>query len=152
MTNYLTASKWLRPLFICLLLTACGKTDFVTATGNSGNFSDYQGQWIVINYWAIWCKPCIEEIPELNKLASENSKRLVVFGVDFDQSQGQKLAQAIDKLGISFPVLQKNPAALLNIEPPKVLPTTLLINPQGQVTHTLVGPQTEASILRLMHL
>lgn len=132
-------------LFSTLALSACEQRpshDFQDHTGNTGRFSQFQGKWLVINYWATWCKPCIEEIPELNTLAQEQPSRVAVLGVDFDQQQGDQLQQAISKLAIAFPVLLQDPATHFGYPRPTVLPTTIILDPQGNLHRTLLGPQT----------
>ena len=110
--------------------------------------SRIEGKWQVINYWATWCGPCITEVPELNDLAHEYSEQLVVLGVDYDApSEADEAMASIEKMGIQFPVLTLDPAISLGIEPPTILPTTILINPDGKVRDVLVGPQTSASLL-----
>ncbi len=101
---------------------------------------------MIINYWAIWCKPCIEEIPELNQFAILQAGKVILFAVDFDQNQGEKLKENSQKLGIEFPVLTSDPAEILGFEHPKVLPTTLIFNPEGKLERTLIGPQTVQSL------
>ena len=133
--------------FAIILLTGCGKSDYQDHQGNSSNFTDHQGKWMVINYWAVWCNPCIEEIPELNHFAEKNSDKVVLFGIDYDDSQGEKLQENINKLGISFPVLINDPAVMLKYKRPDVLPTTLIFNPAGKLHRTLKGPQTEQTLL-----
>jgi thiol-disulfide isomerase/thioredoxin len=143
-------SKFLSCLAILscsLLLSSCSKVDYTDNQGNSGSFSDFQGQWMVINYWATWCKPCIEEMPELNHFSTSQAGKAVVFGVDFDQNTGEKLKQAVTKLNIAFPVLINDPAQLLNYPKPQVLPTTLIFNPEGNLVKTLTGPQTLQTLL-----
>ena len=108
-----------------------------------------QGQWRVINYWAIWCAPCREEIPELNEL--DRSSELVVLAVNYDGKTGDELASQAAEMGISFALLEEDPRVTLNIARPKVLPTTLLVSPDGLVTDTLVGPQTREGLLALWH-
>lgn len=138
---------------LCLVLAACGPApDYRDSHGNSGRFADFRGQWLVINYWATWCKPCIEEIPELNELAATYPDTLALFGVDFDKQQGEPLRQAIAKLGIAFPVLLEDPSGTLAFDYPQVLPTTYLIDPEGKLHKTLKGPQTLASLRRAMSL
>ncbi len=133
-------------LLLSLLLAACSKgIDYRTHGGDSGRFAEHRGQWLVINYWATWCKPCIEEIPELNAFARARDD-VVVFGVDFDQNQGDALQAGIDKLGIRFPVLTQDPSATLGAERPSMLPTTLVFNPRGELHRTLRGPQTHDSL------
>jgi len=101
-------------------------------------------QWNVINYWAIWCKPCREEIPELNQL--NQIENVVVLGVNFDGKVGEALASDVGDLGIAFDIIG-DPAANLNISRPSVLPTTLVLSPEGTLVATLVGPQTAESIM-----
>jgi len=134
-------------VFAFIVLTGCGQSDYQDHQGNSGNFSDHLGQWMLINYWAVWCKPCIEEIPELNHFAEKNSDKVVLFGVDYDGSQAEKLQENINKLGISFPVLINDPATILQYQRPDVLPTTLIFNPEGKLHRSLKGPQTEQTLM-----
>ena len=106
-------------------------------------------QWNVINYWAIWCKPCREEIPELNQL--NQVENVVVLGVNFDGKVGEALISDAVDLGIAFDVID-DPASNLNISRPSVLPTTLVLSPQGTLVATLVGPQTAESIMAYIDL
>ena len=123
-----------------LLLSACDNGT------SSATLASARGHWTVVNYWAEWCKPCIKEIPELNKLASEHAA-IRVFGVNYDGETGELLQQQIDKLGIEFPLLIQDPAEDIGIRRPVVLPTTLILAPDGKLAATLVGPQTLESLL-----
>lgn len=106
---------------------------------------DSKGEWTFINYWAKWCKPCIKEVPELNLLHSREGVR--VLGVNYDGAVGEDLQAQLESLNVQFPTLDADPAARFGVERPQVLPTTLVIDPQGTLTTVLVGPQTEASLL-----
>ena len=105
------------------------------------------GHWRIVNYWAIWCGPCREEIPELNRLHQETD--LIVFAVNYDGKQGEELASQAAAMDIGFTLLAQDPGPALGVERPSVLPTTLLVNPAGKVTDTLVGPQTEETLLAI---
>jgi len=105
------------------------------------------GQWRVVNYWAIWCTPCREEIPELNALDRETP--LVVLAINYDGVTGEQLRTQAATLGIAFGQLETDPGPALGVPRPRVLPTTLLVDPQGHVTDTLVGPQTREGLLSL---
>ena len=136
----------MRPLFsgiVLLMLCACGgdggESRDATLAGTSGH-------WVIVNYWAEWCKPCIKEIPELNHLARDHPE-IQVLGVNFDGATGEDLDRQVAALGIDFPVLPQDPAAELGTPRPVVLPTTLVLNPAGEVAATLVGPQTLDSLL-----
>ena len=106
-----------------------------------------EGHWRIVNYWAVWCSPCREEIPELNRL--HEGTDLVVYAVNYDGKQGEELASQAATLNIEFTILAQDPGPALGVERPRVLPTTLLVNPAGKVTDTLVGPQTEETLLTI---
>ena len=106
-----------------------------------------QGQWVVINYWAQWCAPCIKEIPELNRL-DQDYARVTVVGVNYDGTNGHELELQRQKLGVTFASLESDPAAQLGIPRPVVLPTTLILDPTGRLVATLIGPQTLASLVQ----
>jgi len=131
-------------LALALLLAAC--TDGTPPTPASA-LDKLAGRQVVINYWAIWCKPCIKEIPELNQLALEYPD-IAVLGVNYDGLQGDELKQQLQQLDIQFPMLDNDPSAELGIDRPAVLPTTIILDPDGQVSQVLVGPQTLDSLAR----
>ncbi|QIB66658.1 TlpA family protein disulfide reductase [Kineobactrum salinum] len=126
---------------LTLLLAGCQPTP----PDDAALLQSLRGQWVVINYWAQWCKPCIEEIPELNAL-DQNYDTVAVLGVNYDGATGDELQRQVGTLGVAFPTLQDDPAALLGQPRPTVLPTTLILDPDGEVVATLVGPQTLDSL------
>ena len=128
---------WLAFVATCVL-AAC---DAGRPVHTGFNPADYHSRWLVVNYWAEWCKPCIKEIPELNALDKTYSQ-VAVVGVNFDGVVGEQLRQQIDRLGIAFPVVEDEPSAALGVSLPTVLPATFIFDPDGQLAHTLVGPQT----------
>lgn len=136
-------------VFIVLLaqLAACERTEFTDAQGNSFGWEDFQGRWLVINYWAEWCKPCLEEIPELNQLYQRHrNDDATLLGINFDRLEPAELKRQIKALNVQFPVLQSDPERKLDYLLPEVLPTTYIFDREGQLAHKLVGPQTQASI------
>lgn len=134
-------------MLFCLISAGCsGDSSYPLADGGSHSFKNDQGKLTLINYWAIWCAPCREEIPELNKLAEEYADRLTVLAVNFDNEQGEKLQAQVEKLGIEFSSLQSDPRAIWSLKPVSVLPETLIIDSQGNLLHRLIGPQTLESL------
>lgn len=108
--------------------------------------SDLQGRWVFINYWAEWCKPCVAEIPEINRFAKQEGVRVRVLGVNYDGTVGRELSAQVDKMGIAFDVLVEDPAQRFGFERPQVLPATYVLDEQGRVSQVLLGPQTVASL------
>lgn len=127
---------------LILSLTACNQRG---TTEPPVTLEDLRGQWVVVNYWAQWCAPCIEEIPELNTL-DQRYAEVTVLGVNYDGATGEELEQQRQKLGVAFASLQEDPAEQLGQTRPVVLPTTFIVNPDGELEETLIGPQTLASL------
>ncbi len=143
--------KHLFTFFIAItLLVSCSKPDFHDADGNGIFLKDLNEKWLIVNYWATWCGPCIAEIPELNELSTEYSDRVNLLGVNFDHPPLDELPAQIRKMKIEFPVFTTEPAPLLGIEVPLVLPTTFVFAPGGKLVKTLTGPQTRQTILDAM--
>ncbi len=137
---------------LLVVLAGCGQppADFTDVNGEGYRYADFQDKWIIVNYWATWCAPCIKEIPELNKLATDHAADLVVLGVNFDDPQGEEQLKQVRKMKIEFPVYSAPPHEGLGITPPEVLPTTFVFAPGLELKATLVGPQTEETLLAAM--
>jgi thiol-disulfide isomerase/thioredoxin len=135
-------------LLLCLLLPGCAPGDSGPPAGVGTLNAD--GRWKVINYWAIWCHPCRTEMPELNDFAAANVENVQVFAVNFDDVRGDALLEQAAELDIRFTLLEEDPARALGYVRPTVLPTTIIINPAGDLVARLLGPQTEASIAAAM--
>ncbi|NIB41987.1 TlpA family protein disulfide reductase [Pseudomaricurvus alkylphenolicus] len=127
-----------------LVLTGCDGKVYETQSGDHLRWSELRGQWVFINYWALWCKPCRKEMPELNAFAREAG--VTVLGVNYDLPQGEELKRQSRALGISFNVLRQDPAQSLGYQRPQVLPATYVFDPEGNYRGVLVGPQTRDSL------
>lgn len=133
-------------LLSCATLAGCSKPDYQTIDGESGRFSDFRGRWLLVNYWAEWCKPCIKEMPELKTFSDQHRSDAALLTVNFDGATGAELAAQVQKLGIKVPVLTADPAQLLGIGRPTGLPTTYVFSPDGKLAARLEGEQTAASL------
>lgn len=141
-------SRWV--LLLAIVLGGCGAPpQFSTLAGSEGRWDDWHGRWVVLNYWAEWCGPCREEIPELNALDAARAD-VVVVGINFDAPPEPELRRQAEALAIEFPVLMGDPGGQLGLEQPSVLPMTFIIDPSGAVVHALRGPQTRAGLEALL--
>jgi len=144
-------SKPLACLILGACLAGCGEDfEFRDTNGGVVELEKFQGEYLLLNYWAKWCKPCLEEIPELNKLAVEQADKLSVIGVNFDVLPLPELTAQVLSLDIGYPVVTVDPADYLYLDKPEVLPTTYVLNTDLQVVKVLVGPQTRQSILQIL--
>ncbi len=136
-------------LLMLVILAGCSRTRFEDARGGTVDWQSLRGQWVVVNYWALWCEPCHKEVPALNNL--DQRPNVTVLGVNFDGKTGGALRQAIHKMGISYRVLTSNPAKKFGWESPIVLPVSLLVNPEGKLVEARFGAQTEAGLMARIH-
>ena len=131
-------------LFSFSLTASCSKQiDATDSKGQAIRLNDYQGKWVVVNYWATWCKPCLKEIPALNALYLANRDHLVVLGVSYDKLPNNEINVIAKKFSIRYPMLSTFPLQKVGLNRIDVLPITFIISPDGKTVKTLKGPQTE---------
>ena len=131
-----------------LLLAGCAEDMGVDQHGRKVTAGQLEDQWLVINYWAEWCRPCRTEIPELNNLEKQlQGQPARVLGVNFDALQGEALRKAAAGFDIQFTVLASDPAARYQLPRNDVLPVTYIVDGDGKLRERLVGEQTAAGLL-----
>jgi thiol-disulfide isomerase/thioredoxin len=117
--------------------------------GEVHRLSDYRGRWVLVNYWATWCPPCLEELAELELFHTHNAaQRAVVLGVNMEDIGRRELREFVEQQFLSYPILVAGPQpkALLGQVPG--LPTSFLVNREGAVVARQVGPVTAEAIDR----
>jgi cytochrome c biogenesis protein CcmG, thiol:disulfide interchange protein DsbE len=114
----------------------------LTAPDGSGvSLSDYRGKWVLLNFWATWCPPCIQEMPSLDRLHQEFEDRgLVVLGVSVD-TEKQAYERFIERWNLSFPIVRDPEMSVPSRYGTNKYPETFLINPEGKVVRKYVGPE-----------
>ncbi|GAA0346573.1 TlpA disulfide reductase family protein [Bowmanella denitrificans] len=127
------------------------KPDFYTLDGEAHQWRELRGQYVVINYFAEWCAPCLRELPELNRFNElVNNQQIQLFGVSFDQLEHSELASLKDKYAIAFPLIQTEPPPSLPLQRPQSLPATYIIGPDGKLIKQLMGEQHADTLLALI--
>lgn len=103
-------------------------------TGKQHKLSDYKGKWVLINYWATWCPPCLEEVPDLVALYdNRKGKDLMIIGIVQDYQATKEVTEYVDDMLISYPIVLGNDHVLKQIGHADALPTTFIYNPQGKL-------------------
>jgi len=99
-----------------------------------------QNNWVVINYFATWCKPCRKEIPELVTFYDKHKRNNVnVLGVNVENINAERLAIYIDHHMINYPVIQSSSTKETLLEPVVHLPLTYVFSPKGKLVQRIVG-------------
>ena len=115
--------------------------------GRIHRLSDYRGKWVLVNYWATWCPPCREELPELEVFHDNHKDRdAVVLGLDMEDIDKERLREFVEEQFLSYPILLEGsrPKVLLGRVPG--LPTSFLVSPEGEIVARQVGPVDRTSI------
>lgn len=114
--------------------------------GEEVRVSAYRDQWVVLNYWATWCAPCRKEIPDLSGM-HDAREDITVLGLAFEDTEPEDFRAFLEDYPASYPILLVDvydpPEAL---GAPRALPTTFLVDPDGALVKTWVGPITSDTI------
>ena len=168
-TTYLFLS-----LLIFLLLFHCGKNSKEEIYQPAIDFSlpdlankmhsmvEFKGQIVVLNFWATWCPPCVEEVPKLNKLYNKYKIRGVqMIGMAMDKDSLNLLDQFVKKNYVNYLILKGNEKAITNLSAGPLgknfqgVPTTLVLDKRGQIYKRFDGSfdseQLEESLQALIN-
>ena len=138
--------KYKLPLsLLCLFFISCEQGDVEIFDSRPIFSSSFQGNWVLVNYWADWCPPCIKEIPEIAAFANKYPE-VKVFAFNFDRLEAEDLRPQIKKFGISYPSIMTHPRTLWGIKTPKTLPATYFISPNGEIVFSSLKTQNEESL------
>lgn len=139
---------------LCVYMALCGlglaqAADAVTGwtlkdtAGRTHQLAQYRGQWLILNMWAPWCPPCLEEMPQLETFYDAYGKKQAsVIGVAVRYESVASVQRMVDDMLISYPIVlgaeQKG-----RIPDAEVLPTTYIYAPDGRLVTIKRGPVTK---------
>jgi thiol-disulfide isomerase/thioredoxin len=112
--------------------------DLSDTQGRHHRLSDYAGRWIVLNFWATWCVPCIQEIPEIAQYHRDHPE-VAVIGVAIDAEDAAKVKRFAQKVGHDFPLVLSDDAVEKQLGAMRALPTTRIYDPHGKVVYDKPG-------------
>jgi thiol-disulfide isomerase/thioredoxin len=120
--------------------------EFKDMQGHPQRLQDYRGQWVLVNFWATWCPPCLEEMPDLVSLYEAHKKTdLMVIGVALDSTR-ESVAEFVAKKHISYPIVFGDYDLAAQVGEVEVLPTSYLFDPTGKLVSFQEGTVTRASV------
>lgn len=132
---------------LLLMTTSAWAFSFTDSKGKVQSLEAYKGKWVLVNFWATWCPPCLEEIPDLISLNDKYSKtKLVVIGVAMDYRDPKQVIEFADSMFITYPIVLGNAKIAAQVGKVEGLPTSYLYNPEGKLVAYQVGALTTAAV------
>jgi thiol-disulfide isomerase/thioredoxin len=118
-----------------------------TLDGKPFDLAAERGKWVIVNYWATWCGPCIKEMPDISRFVAAHGKDVAAIGLAYDDSDTADIKAFLAKHPVAYPVAQVHlDSPPKDFDEPRGLPTTWLIGPDGKVAKRFVGTVNEASL------
>jgi thiol-disulfide isomerase/thioredoxin len=118
--------------------------------GGKYDLAEHRGNWVVVNFWATWCNPCLKEIPDLDAF-DKSREDVEVIGLAYEEIERADMQAFLKEHVISYPIavvdVYSPPA---DFETPRGLPMTYLIAPDGKVARKFLGPVTSAELAAAM--
>ncbi|OQX16242.1 MAG: alkyl hydroperoxide reductase [Thiothrix lacustris] len=119
---------------------------FTDVDGQAHQFSEYQGKWVIVNYWATFCGPCVAEIPALNSVAKRFKDEAVVLGMEAGEASSEDLKQFMAQKKIAYPIIPTQDSTMFALGLVYGVPTTFIVNPKGEIVDTHMGAITSAML------
>ena len=123
--------------------------EVTTLDGTSFDLATQKGKWVIVNYWATWCGPCVKEMPALSAFVAAHDD-VTAIGLAFEDTDRAELEAFLKNHPVSYPIAQvdiDNPPAAFDV--PRGLPMTYVIAPDGSVAKQFVGPINEKDLARI---
>jgi len=140
-------------LAMCFMLAGAVYAEDFSLTDTQGKthrLSDYRGKWVLVNFWATWCPPCLEEIPDLVALYEAHRKELAVIGIAMEYRDSKAVIEFADNLFISYPVVLGNDNIAAQIGKVNGLPTSFIFSPGGKLALRHVGALDRQTVERFL--
>ena len=117
-----------------------GRSWSVTDTaGAKHSLAGYKGRWVVVNFWATWCAPCVKEIPEIAEFRRAHPD-VVVLGIAMDVDEGvEKTRQFAKKVGHDYPLVLEDDTIEKQFGKVRGLPVTQVFDPAGKKVYDRLG-------------
>ncbi len=139
-------------LFLCCLAPVQA-VDFSLPDldGRDRSLAEFRGKWLLVNFWATWCSPCIQEMPELERFHLAHKERdAQVVGINMEDMAPEQIKRFLAEHPVSYPILLAPVDGFTPLGRIPALPTTIFISPDGEVVTRQVGGLTVEMLEQLI--
>jgi len=112
-----------------------------TPAGTPLNLEDYAGKYVLVNFWAYWCSPCIKEFPDMQALYEQLGNEQFEIIAIHAGPYSKEAAGFVERFGITFPVVSDPDTSMAGWDVP-ALPVSYLVDPEGNITHQAIGARS----------
>ncbi|GAB3807822.1 TlpA family protein disulfide reductase [Virgibacillus kimchii] len=115
--------------------------DFTLETlgGDEIRLSDFQGQRVVLNFWASWCGPCREEMPDIQRLSENKDVTVLAVNLTYSEDSTERVSDFVDQYGLTFPILMDENASVSQLYRIQPIPTTYMLDSNGKIQYKAFG-------------
>ena len=114
----------------------------IDTQGNIHTNQSTQGKYLVVNFWATWCPPCLKEIPAFVEFYENNKDRVLILGLDYEQADKKTIEEFTDTFMVNYPIVlfdKHNSPQFPNFGEVIGMPTTYVYNPKGKLVDFKMG-------------
>lgn len=119
----------------------------LTLSGEKIFLSDLKGKMVILNFWATWCPPCKEEIPELNSFWEKNKDKVAFLGIEIMEPR-EEIEQYLRENSILYPIVvdSEQKESISNLYHISLVPTTVIIGKNGEIVNVILGSTTASAL------
>jgi cytochrome c biogenesis protein CcmG/thiol:disulfide interchange protein DsbE len=118
--------------------------------GQTLSLSDCKGKVLVLNFWATWCPPCREEIPDfIETYKALKGQGLEILGLSVDRIPQEKLREWTEDMGINYPIAMATRQIVEAYQPGGYIPATIIVDRKGRIRFRNAGPIDKETLARL---
>lgn len=110
-----------------------------TLSGEEVSLSDYQGEKVMINFWATWCPPCRAEMPDMEEFSQNEDVQVLAINLTETESGVEGVRDFAEEFGLTFPILLDKDVAVANEYQINPVPTSIFVDKEGKISSVMLG-------------